>query len=170
MPTQHSRTAVVTVQLVDADTTHAGMPCAVDWRVQAQTMLPELAALCAEDWSVHVLFTELLDVVREAHRSGDIDALDRGYGFARWCVDQPRRFLADAAIVSFYEHLFDDWQLRFEVIERLPESIIERVRPLWEWRLPVERLAEVDQLLAEPAPVRVPGDRAGTLESYRRAR
>ncbi len=139
---------LVTVPAVNANTTTQDEPqCGVDWRVEARAAFPELESLCGAEWSVHVFLTELLDIVRKAHRDADTETLDRAYGFAKWCLDQPRRFLADAAIVSFYEHLFDDWELRHEIAERLPDRIAERVRPLWEWRLPVERLAEVDQLL-----------------------
>lgn len=145
--TRASHRVCLTVADVNAEPTSTRTPCAVDWRVKARELFPELEAVFAEDWSVHVFLTELLDIVREAHHRGDSATLDRGYAFARWCLDQPRRFLADAAIVSFYEHLFDDWELRHEVAERLPEGIGERVWPLWEWRLPAERLAELERLV-----------------------
>lgn len=125
--------------------------CRVDWRTKASTELPELDHALGENWSVHVFFTELLDLVVEAHRHDENDELRRGYGFANWCLEQPGRFLANAAVVSFYEHLFDDWDLRESVARWLPDGIGERVRPLWEWRLPVARLAEVDRLLGLPS-------------------
>jgi len=51
-------------------------------------------------------------------------------------------------VVSCYEHVFDAWELRDEVARWLPSQVAQRARPLWEWRLPAERLAEVDRLLA----------------------
>ncbi|HTI26929.1 MAG TPA: hypothetical protein VL652_38450, partial [Kutzneria sp.] len=65
----------------------------------------------------------------------------------RWCFEQPGRFLSNAAVVSFYEHVFDDWDLRHDVARRLPTEVMAQVRPLWEWRLPADKLAEVDRLL-----------------------
>ena len=122
-----------------------GGSSAARWQDKATEMLPEVAL--PESWSVHVYFGELLDLVRDAHRRQDCDVLLRAYGFAQWCLDQPGRFLANAAVVSFYEHLFDDWELRHEVAGRLPEEVVRRVRQLWEWRLPAEQLAAVDRLL-----------------------
>ena len=111
-------------------------------------MLPELrAAIQREDWSVHVFFAELRDLVQQAHRDADEPTLRRAYGFAAWCFEQPGRFLANASVISFYEHVYDDWDLRHEVCHWLPRHIAEQVRPLWEWRLPAERLTELDQLL-----------------------
>ncbi|MBO0841204.1 MAG: hypothetical protein J2O49_10345 [Sciscionella sp.] len=103
-------------------------------------------------WSVHVFFSDLLAMVRDAHRVGDVDVLDRAYRFADWCLWQPGQFLAHAAVISFYEHLFDDWELRHAVVDWLPKAVITKVRPLWEWRLTAPRLAEVDRLLANADP------------------
>lgn len=117
------------------------------WRSKAGELLPELRASSATSWSVHVFFAELVDLVLTAHHAGDVDRLQRAYGFASWCLQQPSRFLADAAVLSFYEHLFDDWELRFEVVKWLPDGLAARLRPLLQWRLPTPRLVEVDRLL-----------------------
>ncbi|MGH3494969.1 MAG: DUF7674 family protein [Sciscionella sp.] len=144
----------------------SGGASTVDWQAKAAELLPELAVVVDAGWSVHVLFTELLDLVRQAHAHGDEAALRRGYAFAHWCLRAQGRFLANAALVSFYELLFDDWGHREQVAGWLPPEIIERVRPLWEWRLSAAHLAEVDRLLAprgvgaarcgHPAPHRPP--------------
>ena len=71
---------------------------AARWQETAAKMLPEITV--PESWSVHVLFSELLDLSRDAHRRHDEKLLLRAYGFAQWCLDQPGRFLANAAVVS----------------------------------------------------------------------
>ncbi|GDY31158.1 hypothetical protein GTS_27910 [Gandjariella thermophila] len=123
--------------------------CVVEWRGRALAEFPELRSVIEhEAWSCHVFFIELLDLVRDAHRRGDVDLLRRAYGFAQWCLEQPGGFLSNAAVVSFYEHAFDEWELRDEVARWLPAQVAQRARPLWEWRLPADRLAEVDRLLS----------------------
>ncbi len=117
------------------------------WRAKAAELLPELSAALHEGWSVHLFLWELQDLLREAHRAKNLGVLRRGYCFADWCLNQPERFLANAAAVSFYEHIFDDWEMRHEVLPWLPAQAIEQVRALWEWRLPADRLLEVDRLV-----------------------
>ena len=118
-----------------------------DWKNRALELLPTLRPVIGHDWSCHVFLGELLPLVWDAHRAEDTDTLDRVYGFARWCFDQPGQFLANAAVVSFYELVFDEWDLRFAIAAWLPADVVARVRPLWEWRLPGERMAEVDKLV-----------------------
>ena len=102
---------------------------------------PELSAVVErESWSCHVFLSELWQLALEAHRDGDREVLGRVYGFAHWCFRQPERFLSDASVVSFYEHVFDEWDLRDEVAAWLPAEVVDRVRPLWEWRWSKERL------------------------------
>lgn len=127
-----------------------------EWKTKALDMLPALRATIAHDWSCHVFLGELLPLVWDAHRAKDVDSLNRIYGFARWCFDQPGQFLANAAMVSFYELVFDEWDLRHEIAGWLPADVVARVRPLWEWRLPGPRMTEVDRLVAAPVhnPVR----------------
>lgn len=117
------------------------------WRSKAADLLPELGASCASSWSVHLFFADLVDLVQLAHREVNTDLLRRAYEFAHWCLQQPSRFLADAAVLSFYEHLFDDWEMRHEVVRWMPDGVAGKVRPLLQWRLPAPRLAEVDRLL-----------------------
>lgn len=120
----------------------------VEWRGEASARFPELRPYLERDsWSCHVFLFEVLQLALEAHRTGDEELLARSYGFARWCFTQPGRFLSNAAVVSFYEHVFDDWDLRHHVAARLPAEVMAQVRPLWEWRLPADKLAEVDRLL-----------------------
>ncbi len=99
-----------------------------------------------------MFLTELWQLAAEAHRAGDADLLRRVYGFAHWCFRQPEQFLSNASVVSFYEHVFDEWELRDEVAPWLPAEVVAKVRPLWEWRWSAERLSEVDRLLDGSTP------------------
>jgi hypothetical protein len=121
-----------------------------DWQGKATEFLPALRPVIDEGWSCHVFLGELLPLVWTAHRSGDEDELHRIYGFVHWCFEAGQ-FLANAAVISFYELVFDEWELRRQIAAWLPRCVVERVRPLWEWRLPAPRMAEVDRLLAAPA-------------------
>jgi hypothetical protein len=119
-----------------------------DWRRVALVELPELRSIIEDgSWSCHVFLVEVLHLVHEAHRGNDDDTLRRGYGFAQWCFSQASTFLANAATVSFYVHLFDEWELRQAVLPWLPPRIREYVRPMWEWRLPGDRMRELDRML-----------------------
>lgn len=122
-----------------------------DWKNKALELLPALRPVIEHDWSCHVFLGELLPLVWDAHRAKDVDSLHRIYGFARWCFDQPGQFLANAAVVSFYELVFDEWELRHDIACWLPTDIVAKVRPLWEWRLPGQRMSEVDRLVASAA-------------------
>lgn len=125
----------------------------VDWRTRAAAQVPELSSVVErESWSCHVFLSELWHLALDAHREDDQEALARVYGFAHWCFTQPEQFLSNAAVVSFYEHVFDEWDLRDEVAGWLPAEVVAKVRPLWEWRWSTERLAEVDRLLEETEP------------------
>ncbi len=123
-----------------------------DWKNKALELLPALRPVIEHDWSCHVFLGELLPLVWEAHRTKDTDSLTRVYGFARWCFDQPGQFLANAAVVSFYELVFDEWELRHDIAAWLPADVVAKVRPLWEWRLPGQRMSEVDRLVADTRP------------------
>jgi hypothetical protein len=123
-----------------------------EWKSKALELLPALRPVIEHDWSAHVFLGELVPLVWDAHRAADAEALRSIYGFVRWCYDQPGQTLANAAVVSFYELVFDEWELRRQIAPWLPAEVTERVRPLWEWRLPAARMSEVERLLAEPTP------------------
>jgi hypothetical protein len=120
-----------------------------EWKSKALELLPTLRPVIEHDWSCHVFLGELLPQLWDAHRAKDEDGLHRIYGFARWCFDQPGQFLTNAAVVSFYELVFDEWDLRHDIATWLPPDVVARVRPLWEWRLPGPKMAEVDRLVAD---------------------
>ena len=120
-----------------------------NWRRKALALFPDLRHDAQRpDFSVYMLFFELLPKSRQAHKAGDAKALRRIYGFAEWCFEQKAKDMWNAAGEAFYEHLFDDdpsvWP---EVVEWLSPAVIEGVWGLWEWRLSAEQLAEVARLI-----------------------
>src|SRR3954466_12688721 len=92
------------------------------WRREAADRLPELWYDEEARESIYLFFFEVLPFVVGAHRSGDEDALRRGYGFAQWCFEQGGE-LENAAAVAFYEHLFDSWDLCSDVLPWLDPLI-----------------------------------------------
>ncbi|HEX5444517.1 MAG TPA: hypothetical protein VFW87_11830 [Pirellulales bacterium] len=121
------------------------------WRRKALALFPDLRRdLQRPDFSVYMLFFELLPNVRQAHQEGDADALRRIHGFAAWCAEQNAKDLWNAAGVAFYEHLFDSHRsLWGEFVRWLPPRVLADCRALWEARLSVEDLAEIRRLVAE---------------------
>jgi hypothetical protein len=87
-----------------------------------------------------MFFFDVLPFVLGAHRSGDGDALRRGYGFAEWCFRHGGE-LENAAGVAFYEHLFDEWDVHDDVVRWLDPGIARACWPLLEVRLDAEKLA-----------------------------
>jgi hypothetical protein len=119
------------------------------WRRKADALLPELRG-DYEPPTPYGLFFALLPLVRDAHRRDDTDLVPRAYAYAQWCWHQQRgNDLKNAVSVAFYEHLFDDWSVREEVVAWLHPTIATEAMPLWESRLPPDKLAEVRRLLAE---------------------
>ncbi len=110
------------------------------WRREAAVRLPELWRAEDARESIYLFFFEVLPFVRDAHRSGDEDALRRGYGFAEWCFAQGGR-LENAAAVAFYEHLFDSWDVHDDVLRWLDPRIARSCWSLFEARLDGEQLA-----------------------------
>ena len=99
--------------------------------------------LTDQDYSIYMLFFDLLPLSREAHVSEDEKVLRKIYGFSEWCLNQSSGEVSNAAGVAFYEHLLDVPDLRSKVIPWLSPNVIAIVRPLWAERLEV---AEFDQL------------------------
>lgn len=114
-------------------------------------LFPELRR-DVERWgcSIYEVFFELLPASREAHKTGDIEALHRIYGFAEWCFEQKAKDLWNAAGVAFYEHLFDGGQSHWaEIVKWLSPKIVKDCWSLWEHQLSAEKLAEVGRLISE---------------------
>jgi hypothetical protein len=116
------------------------------WRREAAARLPELWHDEDARQSIYGFLFEVLPFVRDAHRSGDEDALRRGYGFAEWCFRQGGE-LENAAAVAFYEHLFDSWDVHDDVLRWLDPRIIRECWSLLEARLNTEQLVVLRQRL-----------------------
>lgn len=96
--------------------------------------------------TIHLFFFELLPAIRDAHRTGDENALRHGYDFARWCFQEGGE-LGNAAAVAFYEHLFDSWDVHGEVLRWLDPYIARECWSLFEARLGPEQLDVLRQRL-----------------------
>ena len=121
-----------------------------DWRARALASFPELREELEDEsdiFSIYILFSELEDMVRTAHRDGDDDMLRRIYGYASWARGQPDDDIQNAAAVSFYEHLFDQKWMRPLVIPWINSAIVRDYLGLWESMLLPADLEEVRQLL-----------------------
>jgi hypothetical protein len=120
------------------------------WRRKVLALFPDLRLdVQRPDFSIYMVFFDLLPRVREAHKDGDTETLQRVYGFAEWCIKQKAKDLWNAAGVAFYEHLFDSHRSLWpEFVRWLSPRVVEDCWGLWEWRLSEEELAEVRQLIA----------------------
>jgi hypothetical protein len=118
------------------------------WRRNTLSLFPELHDQINTDaFSPYALFFLLLLFSRDAHRRNDEDALRRIYGFAQWCHHQRAGSeLPNAVDVTFYEHLFDDWSLRDQIIPWLSPKTRTDLWPLWNARLDEAKLNDLRQV------------------------
>jgi hypothetical protein len=118
------------------------------WRRRALEYFPQLRAeLQRAEYTIYMLFFDLLPMVRADHESGDAELARRIYEFAEWCLNQTTGDLSNAAGVAFYEHLFDSNCHRAATIRRLSPDVIATCRPLWEARLSAHEMAELRPLI-----------------------
>jgi hypothetical protein len=138
VPRRHARYRICLKAAVAADRFRG----VATWRRQAAELLPELWADEDDRETPYLFFFAVLPFVRDAHRRRDDDALRRGYAFARWCLQQGGD-LGNAAGVSFYEHLFDSWDVHADVLRWLDATVVDECWPLWEARLDRNKLAVI---------------------------
>jgi hypothetical protein len=118
------------------------------WRRKALKRFPELRRdLNAPDYSIYQLFFDLLPMVREGHRDHNCEVLRRIYGFADWCIQQKTKEPLNAAVVAFYEHLFDEPCLWDDITQWLTPLAIEGCLPCWEARLRPRQFGRLQKLL-----------------------
>lgn len=119
------------------------------WRRLALRLFRELRRdFVQPDYSVYMLFFDLLPVLRAAHEDGEFDILRKIYGFSEWCFGQKTGDLMNAAGVAFYEHLFDEKRLWAKVVPWLSPRVIGECRALWKFRLPPEDFDAIEKLIA----------------------
>lgn len=118
------------------------------WRCHAIELFPSLQnELNDPEYTIYMLYFDLLPMTLEAHEKNDCDRLRRIYGFAAWCVNQTTGELMNAAGVAFYEHLFDEKRYWGKVVPWLSPHVIRECWPLWEFRLEKTDLAEIEKLV-----------------------
>jgi hypothetical protein len=122
-----------------------------NWRRKVVALFPDLRQdVQRPDFSIYMVFFELLPRVREAHQDGEIETVRRIYGFAEWCFEQKAKDMWNAAGVAFYEHLFDSHRsLWSEFVRWLSPRVVQGCWRLWEWRLSEADLTEVRKLVAD---------------------
>ena len=123
------------------------------WRRRAIQAFPELRGdLNDPDYTITLLFFDLLSAVRDAHRADDQERLRAIYEFAHWCAEQSSKLLWNAAGVAFYEHLFDERWMWEATARWLTADVRSNHAGLWAYRLSPKDFAEVERLLARTAP------------------
>jgi hypothetical protein len=119
------------------------------WRRKALEYFPQLRRqLNRKEYSIYLLYFDLLPMSRAAHANSNRDLLRRTYEYAEWCLRQRSEALWNPAGVAFYEHLFDrrgevPWP---EVAAWLSPFVVWMVWGLWEWRLVPDDLQALREL------------------------
>lgn len=88
------------------------------WRRMAIEKLPELQKQIAEAENAYGVWSELRLELNSIYQREPLDdsLISRIYGYAAWCLWQPRNDdLRTAVVVCFYEHLPTDWPIRSDV-------------------------------------------------------
>lgn len=121
------------------------------WRRRATESFPELRRELNDRHeipTVYALWTDLLRMWSDAHRSGNDDVLDRIYVYADWCFQQRAHDLWNSTAVCFYEHILDEgsWE---RVLPRLSDATIRDVWGLWEYSLSEANMAALRKILHE---------------------
>jgi hypothetical protein len=118
------------------------------WRRRALELFPQLGnELPRREFTIYMLYFDLLPMVRSAHDVNNEEELRRIYGFAEWCMRQKAENLWNSAAVCFYEHLFDIPEYRTKVVSWLSPFVIEQCWGLWERRLTEAEIEEVKRLV-----------------------
>jgi hypothetical protein len=115
------------------------------WRQKAIQIAPELKhEFQAADLSTYTMFSELLALLRQAHKDNNVDRIEHIYNFAEWCFQQKDEKLWNAAGVSFYEHLGDNELVFSQFTKWLKKNIYLDIRGLLELRLSDEQMKQLD--------------------------
>lgn len=116
------------------------------WRKKAIEIAPELKHEFHDtDLSLHLVFSKLLVLLREAHISDNKARIKNIYDYAEWCFTQKDHKLWNAAGVSFYEHLADDEITLSQLPKWLKKDIYKEVRELLKLRLSEKQLKLLDK-------------------------
>lgn len=121
------------------------------WRRKALESFPQLRTeLNSRDFNIYFLFTELEYMVRTAYDAGDQKTLARIFEYAHWCmIQRSSKEPRNAVCVAFYEHLFKDWSMHEEILQRLSPDIIQENWSWWEWILDADKVEILRKLIRE---------------------
>jgi hypothetical protein len=135
-----------------------------DWRIYALAFFPKLRIeLLDEGFSYYHVFFDLHSKLTAAYRNSDSsEDLRHRFAFARWCLLHDDEDISNAAIVAFYEHLFDhreNWDYAIDWVYD-DKEIIRRCWPIWEYRArnrppevqDLRELLDMDRFDAKDAP------------------
>ena len=120
------------------------------WRRRALELFPSLRRdLNDPEYTIYMLYFDLLPMVREAHDEHDDETLRHIYGFAEWCFSQTAEDLYNAPGVAFYEHLFDQKRYWTKVVPWLSPKVIQECQQLWQARLEAAEMRDVEELIRD---------------------
>lgn len=126
------------------------------WKARALASFPEFQSdIQRPDYTIYLLFFDLLPAAREAHRTNDEDRLAAIYNFAEWCSRQTALALWDAAGVGFFEHIFDERWMWESAAPWLSGKVRADCRGLWQARLTPAEFADLTRLLEASEPRRI---------------
>ena len=145
----------------------------VDWRSQAQEVLPELAVEIAAAANPMQLWTEIgfaFDAAYNEPRNEDL--IRRIYSFASWCIEQPRSKHAQddlfTCVVSFYEDIPMNKAARLDMTRWFTLEDVEENKQVFSYHLSGDDYEELLDLFASTKTDR--RGKRGSLVTPRRKR
>src|SRR5207302_7749018 len=119
------------------------------WRRKAIEFLPDQRKhLNDRDYTLWLLFFDLLPEVRKAHDELNAHRLRAIYSFGEWCLTQKAKSIQQPAALGFFEHLFDlPRRLWPRVVVWLSPTAIGLCWSLWEARLDPASLKEIKKMI-----------------------
>ena len=123
------------------------------WRQKAIDIAPELKKDFEDpDLSTYTVFSELLNLLQEAHVNNDVERIQKIYDYAEWCSKQKDEKLWNAAGVSFYEHLADDELVFSQFTTWIKKEIYFEHRDLLNTRFDDDKMKQLDRFYGWSAP------------------
>lgn len=129
------------------------------WRQKALQMFPELRDRIQAAENPYALWNDLITPFEDAYicQPPDRSLIDRVYGYARWCEDQPRgetaaNDLLTCVAVCFYEHIPTHPLARKDMPNWFTWEQFTRGREAFKYHLGGEQFAELETVFAERYP------------------
>ena len=128
------------------------------WRRMAIEKLPHLRKPIEESESLGMLWIDLWDHFRRAHRAVPTDdaLIDAVYGFARWCRDESHNGDVQTTVMThFYEELPTDKDVREHIHRFMAKDAFLGTREVFKYHLSVDEDAEfMKEVAGRDFPVR----------------